>query len=421
MRSLPEGARYRRGCRWAAAVIGGLLTPLPTSAQMVLLDRPGGSLELTGYVQSLSGVLRLPEVLDSGWSGLNGGVARLAWTARLGERVVVEVHDRLLMQAGSGSDVGVAGIGVSAVPERRIDLRTTLLEGEDLLLWHDLDRLSMTVYTPWADVTLGRQAITWGGGLLFPVSDLWGRFSPFELDTQQKPGVDAVRALAYPGEGMELDLVVADAGRGEGLSAAGHLTVSRGWGDVWGGGGKFWDEMIVLAGVSRVLETTNVRIEGAIPWTVDDEEWQDPRVTLGVDRIGVRWSWSGEVHLNGLGARDPEGYLTVLAGEALARGESYLLGRWYAGGAVSWAPDAEGRLRLAVSVQGNLDDGSAAILPVASYDVGQSGRITLGGLLTTGDEPGLIDMAGAPLPVLRLHSEFGSYGQFGYLQMALYF
>ncbi len=395
--------------------------PSRSAGQLRLVDRPGGSLDLTGYVQTLSGALRPPDVLSSEWSGLHGAVARLAWTARFLDRLVVEVHDRLLMQVGSAVDIGVAGVGVSVVPERSVDLRTTLLEGRDLLLWHDLDRLSATVYTPWADVTVGRQAITWGSGLLFPVADLWGRFSPFELDTQQKPGVDAVRALAYPGGGMELDVVVADAGRGEGLSAAGHLTLSRGWGDLRGGAGKFWNEAMVLAGVTRVLETTNLRLEGAFPWHLDEERGMDPRVTVGVDRIGVRWSWSGEVHLNGLGAGDPQEYGTILASEFLARGESYLVGRWYAGGSVAWTPDEEGRVRLALSLQRNLEDVSTALFPAMSYDLGQAGRVTLGGLVTFGAEPELVTLAGSPLPVLRFLSEFGSYGQFGYLQLALYF
>ena len=69
----------------------------------------------------------------------------------------------------------------------------------------------------------------------------------------------------------------------------------------------------------------------------------------------------------------------------------------------------------------NLEDVSTALFPAMSYDLGQAGRVTLGGLVTFGAEPELVTLAGSPLPVLRFLSEFGSYGQFGYLQLALYF
>jgi hypothetical protein len=413
-------------------IVGALLVLVPgpaaspASAQIRVAEWSGGALELTGYVQTFTGAWRAPGDLapedgSDPWEGIHAGVARLAWTARLGERVVVEVHDRFQGEVGSSVGPGTAGIGVSVVPERTLDLKSVLLQGDDVRLRHDLDRLAVTVYTPVADLTLGRQAVTWGNASLFPVADLWGRFSPFELDTQQKPGVDAVRALAYPGDGVEVDLVVADAGRDQGLSAAAHATFSRGWGDATLGAGKFWDEAILLVGATRVMETANLRLEAAVPWSLEEDRRLDPRITAGVDRIGVRWSWSAELHWNGLGSGDPEGYREILEGEALARGESYLLGRAYAGGLAAWTPDEEGRLRVALAVLGNLEDRSASVSPSASYDLGQSGRIILGGLIPTGAEPELQAQAGAPLPVIRLRSEFGSYGRLGYLQLALYF
>lgn len=417
------GLKYRAG---VILLVGAVAVGCaPASAQIQVLERPWGGVDLTGYVQTFTGAWRPPDAFAASgtdpWSGIHAAVARLAWTARFGERVVVEIHNRFQGEVGSTAGPGTAGIGITVVPERSVDLESVLLDGEDVRLRHDLDRLAVTVYTPVADLTVGRQAVTWGSAMLFPVADLWGRFSPFELDTQQKPGVDAVRALAYPGDGVEVDLVVADAGRDEGVSAAGHATFSRGWGDAMVGAGKFWDEVVLLAGVTRVLETTNLRLEGALPWSLDQDRRLDPRLTVGVDRIGVRWTLSAEVHWNGLGTGDPDRYLEVLQGDPLARGESYLLGRAYAGGLAVWSPDAEGRLRVALAVLANVEDPSASFSPSASYDLGQAGRITLGGLVPAGEEPELVVQPGMPVPAPRLRSEFGSYGRLGYLQLALYF
>ncbi len=110
------------------------------------------------------------------------------------------------------------GFGVSVIPGRRWDLSSVFVDQERLRVWHDVDRLSLTWYNDVADVTVGRQAITWGISNVYPVADLWAQFSPFELDTEEKPGIDAVRVLSYPGQRLELDAVVADRGSVQRLS-----------------------------------------------------------------------------------------------------------------------------------------------------------------------------------------------------------
>jgi hypothetical protein len=386
----------------------------------VVAEGEEARLELTGYVQTVSGAVRASGELDEGWAGFHGAVGRLAWTATLGDALFVEVHNRFLLSVGAGAGSGAAGLGVTATPGRTVDLTTELLRGEDLLLLHDLDRLAATVYTGPVDLTVGRQAITWGTASIFPVLDLWGRFSPFELDTQQKPGVDAVRGLLYPGAGRELDLVVADGGEGETVSAAGQLTQTLSWGDVAVGAGKFWEQAMVLGGVTWSRATTNLRLEAALPWSLEDDELLDPRITLGIDGLGIRWSWSAEYHLNGIGTDEVSEYLEVFSAEAFARGESYLVGRHYLGGLVSWSPDAENRLRLTAALQANLGDGSTVWFPSASYDLGQTSRIILGGLVGVGASP-LVTEGPGDLQIPEPRSEFGSYGRQGYLQVAVFF
>ena len=422
-RTIRSGAAAAIGPRRLALLVAagahGLL-PSPGAAQIVVVEGDEARLEFTGYVQTVSGAVRAAGMLDEGWAGFHGAVARLAWTATLGDALFVEVHDRFLLSVGSGAGSGAAGLGVSAVPGRTVDLTTELLRGEDLLLLHDFDRLAATVYTGPVDLTVGRQAITWGTASLFPVLDLWGRFSPFELDTQQKPGVDAVRGLLYPGEGRELDLVVADGGEGETVSAAAQLTHGLSWGDVAVGAGKFWEQAMVLAGVTWSRATANLRLEAALPWSLEEDELQDPRITLGVDGLGIRWSWSAEFHLNGIGSSAVSDYRDRFSGDAFARGESYLVGRHYLGGLVSWSPDAENRLRLTGLVQANLDDGSTVWFPSVSYDLGQTSRLILGGLVGVGPSP-LLAAGPGGLPVPEVRSEFGSYGRQGYLQVAVFF
>lgn len=375
-------------------------------------------MELGGYLRSLTGVH------DTGFdvsgadrrTGFNAEVVRIKWRGRWGDRVAFTVHQRLQARVSS-TDQGigeVVGFGVSAVPRRALDLESVLVDEDRLRVWHDVDRLAVSVYSGLADVTLGRQAITWGISTLFPVADLWAQFSPFELDTEEKPGIDAVRVLTYPAPGVELDAVVADRGRTEDLSAGIRVTVGLPWADVYAAAGKFWNEAIALGGVTGLRDQYRLRAEAALPWNLDGDSLDLPRVTVGVDRLSARVQLSAEYHLNGIGAGGSDGYAERFDDPRVARGETYFLGRHYLGGVVAWTADREERLVLSLSGLVNVRDPSAAFTPVLSYDFGQSTRASVGGLWSLGATPAVDE-----LPALR--TEYGAYGDLWYTRVSVYF
>lgn len=409
-----------------------LVAFLPTAAdaQFTLAEGDAATLTLGGYVRTLTGIhdrgYSIPETPFSAatprQNGFHGQVARVKWqleggpgTAGAGTRWRVDVHNRVQTRISS-VETGdqVVGFGVSAVPERLLDLESDLVNEPGLRVWHDIDRLSLAVYTDVADITVGRQAITWGTSGLFPVADLWARFSPFELDTEEKPGIDAVRVLVYPGAGWELDAVIADRGRAEDLSAGIRGTYGLASADLWMGAGKFWREVMAMGGLTFLLDEAKLRAEAVLPWDLDADALQDPRVTLGVDWIRGTLMLTGEYHYNGIGAT-PDSYLQALQDPRVRRGETYYIGRHYLGGLVTWSPDRENRLSLALNALTNLEDSSLAVTPMLSYDLGQATRFALGGLLSFGEAPSF-----TTLPP-TFPSEFGAYGTLGYTQLSIYF
>lgn len=417
LRSRPGAA-----CRAAAALLlGGTLSALPggsapLGAQIVVFDGERASLGLSGYLRGLTGVhdrgFDIPGAETT--SGFHGEVLRLKWRLEAGP-VIVDVHNRVQARVSSDAAGGRAiGFGVSAVPARSLDLSSDWISRDRLRVWHDLDRLSVAVRTGFADFTLGRQPITWGISAIFPVADLWTAFSPFELDTEEKPGIDAVRALAYPADGLEVDAVVADRGSLEHLSAGVRATWSLSDADLWAGAGKLWDLGMLMGGVSLLLDETRLRAEAVLPVAIDDAAFQRPRATAGFDWIRGRFSLTGEAHYNGLGAPTTDGYVRQAASPGFNRGESYFLGRYYLGAAASWAPDEQGRLRLALSSLLNLADGSAALTPLLDYDLGPATSVSLGGLVSFGQTPLVA------LPP-RLRSEFGAYGDLVFTRVSVYF
>jgi hypothetical protein len=377
-----------------------------------------GRLGLSGYLRTLTGIhdagFDLPQVERR--SGFHGQVARLRWQLSLGDRFAVSMHNRLQAQVSSAAATfgDAAGFGVTVVPARPVDLSTRLIEQERLELWHDIDRLALTIRGARSDLTLGRQAITWGLAYVFPVADVWASFSPFELDTEEKPGIDAVRLLSYPAAGLELDAVLAARARAEDWSAGLRATWELASADVYAGAGKFWDQLMALGGVAYMRDRAVLRGEGVVVRNIDGGSFQRPRATLGVDWLSGRLRLTGEYHHNGVGVTDPGRYVGQFGDPRVVRGETYLLGRDYLGGALSWSANDDGRLSLAVSSLWNLNDRSLAATPVASYDFGRSANVSVGVLRTFGRTPRV-----SPAPAPR--SEFGTSGQLWFSRISVFF
>lgn len=399
--------------------------PGTAAAQITIVQGGAASLLLDGYVRTIT-VLH-----DRGYdlpafpgmapppreTGSHGQVLRLRWRLE-GDRWRLEVHDRVQVRVASESAGSqVLGFGVGAEPERLVNLRTDFMDRDRLHAWHDVDRLALTVHTGPVDLTVGRQAITWGTATLFPVADLWATFGPFEQDTEEKPGIDAARALFYPASGVEMDVVVAYRGDLDDLSAGIRATVSRTWADFWVGTGTFWHQLMAMGGVTLLRDQSRWRAEAVLPWDMDGASFQRPRITIGADWLGGTRSLGLEYHYNGIGRSEPDRYLDATTDPRVQRGETYYLGRHYLGAAGSWSPDEENRLRLGLSTLVNVADRSAALTPTASYDIGQAARLSIGALASLGAPP---DLEALP-PFLRPRTEFGLYGNALFTLLSIYF
>ncbi|MGM0577749.1 MAG: hypothetical protein ACQEXJ_18625 [Myxococcota bacterium] len=397
-----------------------LLIACPAIAAPPIVETDDVVFRLGGYARSLSG-LQLPAIEDAEAAGLpeevgvQGTVLRLEWRLDLFRKATLDVHQRLFFQALTEPTLGgsAVGVGVTNRPDRTVELRTEIAESETLLLEHDLDRFSLRLFLGAVDLSLGRQAITWGTANLFQVSDVWATFSPFDLDTSQKRGIDAVRAITSIGPDLELDFVLADRGGLSDLSGGVRATFYLGFGDVYVAAGRFWDQLGLMAGVSATFDLYKLRAEVHEPWDPGDDEAALPRVTLGFDWLRTDTILTVEAHYNGTGVLDPDDYAShATQSEALSRGESYFLGRWYLGVLASHEP--VDRLTLELSAIANVVDPSLILTPRVAWEATQNTSVALGAFATVGDRPEV-----APAPTLT--SEFGSYGHLVYLEMSAFF
>ena len=102
--------------------------------------------------------------------------------------------------------------GISAIinPTSRrhfLDLESELERESNFVLEHSLDRLRIRYQTDEFDFNLGRQAVSWGTGLIWNPTDLFSGFAPTEIDRDEKSGIDAGRVIWTPDEMLSLDLI----------------------------------------------------------------------------------------------------------------------------------------------------------------------------------------------------------------------
>jgi len=109
------------------------------------------------------------------------------------------------------SPTSLAGLGVlpaeTPAPYRIRQLDWQIAQGSRLLWRHEIDRAYVGLRLPRTSVTVGRQAVGWGRGVLFGAVDLFSPFSPLEADREWRRGVDAVRADVKVADRISFDAV----------------------------------------------------------------------------------------------------------------------------------------------------------------------------------------------------------------------
>lgn len=289
------------------------------------------------------------------------------------------------------------------------DLTTVWSEGNRHRYTLRADRLSVAWKPAWGTVTVGRQVVTWGGGLVFNPFDLFNPFAPDDVVRDYKSGADMVlvdvplrsgglQLLAVPRRD-ELDGdVSADASSFAGQyryffgSYEGAVFVAAHYGEPAFG-----------AGLGGVL--------GGASWRVDGT-WQRVRPAGGgpgeeyaslVGNLQYSWIWGGrnvlgflEYYYNGLGRSD---YLSAIADPVvrtqISRGSLFVLGRHF--GAASLQVEMHPLVNVIVSGIVNLEDPSGIFQPRVAWNATQSMTVTAGLDIPfgkTGTEYGGIEIPG---------------------------
>jgi len=373
---------------------------------------------------------------------------RLKLSAEAGRMFSLDAHAALVAASpGAASPLGATSTGAGLGAPQAIDLAWSPDTGSGLDVRGRIDRLVLAARLDGLDIRLGRQPISFGTGLFFAPMDLVNPFSPATIDTEYKPGVDALRLDAYAGMASQLTVALAYAGpepllgedrREEGdldedlvLAATGQTTV--GVTDMLLFVGLVHAEPVF--GVGSVSAVGPVGIHGDLTLTLPAEDDPFVRVVVGADaRPTTTTSVGVEAYVQSFGSGDPGDYLSMAESDRFSRGEVWQLGRTYA--ALSAQQEITPLIGANLAVIANVEDPSAMVAGGLSWSVAENASARLGTFLGVGAPPDSVAMDIGIDPSTgefvmaepfdgaledSVQSEFGLYPQATYLQLQTYF
>ena len=142
-----------------------------------------------GERQTLDAKLRLM------WQGGNG-----PWRFELQSLLAYQKGDNI------GFAAAMAGLAPPPPPPSFFDLTSEISASADSRLSLTLDRLSVTYSSQNLVLKAGRQAVTWGSGMVFRPSDIIAPFAPNAIDTSFKPGVEMLYGQYLFDNGNDIEL-----------------------------------------------------------------------------------------------------------------------------------------------------------------------------------------------------------------------
>jgi hypothetical protein len=339
---------------------------------------------------------------------------------RANKRMTFNVAYEQRLHYASGAS-GIASIGIlpseTSTPFRVRPLVWRMTESANGTWRHEIDRANAQVHMRRADLTIGRQAIGWGRGVMFTAVDLFAPFSPLEIDREWRSGVDAIRADIKLTERSSIDLVGAFSERLDRSVLAARARGYAGAIDVEVVGGRRADDLFGGVTTSAAVGDAEIHGEAAafrIPAGVNrDVAW---KVVVGGSYrfpIGSGILAYAEYHYSGLGATRPEAIAALLTTpsflDRFVRGDMQILSRHAIG--VTGAYDASPEITYSGQWLHNPADGSGIVAPAVAYTFNDAVS-----LLGTVFVP-----YGRPPDAGRLQSEYGAAPRSGLLQLRLYF
>ncbi len=368
---------------------------------------------------------------------------RLTAAGRPAEDLVYEVH---LVQDYDSPPPQSFGDYTSASSQNRYRAVDASRE------WHSgsnaagfmLDRLNVKYSFSSSDLTVGRQAITFGKAYFWNPLDVFFHFAPQQFDRDYKPGVDAVRFDMPFGNFSGINLVGA---AGPEIDPPWQSSNDETWASSWYGSaligrfyatmsdwdlaaqcGKIYGGWQVGGGAVGEIGPLEFRLEAAWFKASKNISMPDPyrgylledhwTIVAGTGRrFENTFNFEAEYLYNGAGDSDnlEESLLRYTYGPSLHLSR-HLLGVLFS---YDFVPIIIGQLVWVYSIS----DRSSLIQPALFISIADEAELIMGATISTGDRPWLHTETSGMLQIEtpRLESEFGSYPNIYFIKFKFYF
>ena len=317
----------------------------------------------------------------------HGADLRLLWRRSFGS-VSVEVDHATTYLVGdsieSRADSGPTFDQTPTGDERRLlDLTWEVDRGDRHRLLHRFDRFALKYRTSRWAVTVGRDAVSWGSGVVFHPMDLFNPFAPTTVDQDYKAGDDLIRIERLFDDGSDLEmLVVARYGDVEDdtASVAFKYRTLMGSSELdllaarhYGGEAAGLGLRVPIGGA--LVRSDLVAADDGEGWTLSGVVNVDYSFPVAQSSVYV----FAEYFRNGFGVADLPDDLDLLPDaltDRLGRGEAFTLMRDYVavGAQFRW----HALVNQHISVIANLQDASKVVQTAVGYDASDAVRLQVG-------------------------------------------
>lgn len=326
---------------------------------------------------------------------------------------------------------GLGGLSQSSSGRRyRLDwvgLETNTWDENGAAFYVDLDRANLKYRFSLGDLTVGRQAVTFGETYFWNPLDIFNPFDARSFDRDYKPGVDLLKLDVPFGDFSGMNVIVGAYNGGMGPSDfKRHVFIARCYGSLQG-----WDMAVQGGqvyggsqfGYGFTGEAFSLEVRGEASWfksKIDDRVIFDPGIRMlddsftGVAGLGRKVTDRVTVETEYLynGAGIPENMDAGLA--RVGAGDALHIGRHLAGASVSWETMPLLATRFACIY--SFSDGSRVFQPGLTWSLSNESELVAGAVINMGKRPGT-DAMGFP----RLRSEFGTSPDAYYMEVKIYF
>lgn len=287
---------------------------------------------------------------------------------------------------------------------RFMDLTRTVSRSSETRVTHRLDRLKLTLSRPWGRLSLGRQALTLGNGLIFNPMDLFNPFSPTAFLRDYKTGDDMAVLQVAPDSGGDIRFFHLPRRDPEGREISWNQSSTGLAGQFFIGStgislmaARHFKDRVVGLGLSGSLAAAAWRAD--LTWTDVDRSSLETDFFSAVANLDRSWVWGGknwyglvEFFFSGIGESEPSQILSSAELlERISRGELFVLGRSYLAGMVRF--EAHPLVNISTTMIANLEDESWLFQPKVTWSLAQNLDLLLGATLASGPD----------------QSEFGGY------------